>query len=183
MNPIIVCFSGRIAIGKTSVSRALAERLDCPWTGFGDYVRAIATKRGLDSESRDVLQDTGASLIAEQGFRLFCSNVVAAANWSGDCPLIIDGIRHIEALQTIKELLAPSQVVLVHLAVESEEALYDRTMLRGIEFAERVTWETHSTERQVLSTLPEKADLIVSADLPLPDVVERVVGFVIDVQS
>lgn len=178
MNPIVVCFSGRISIGKTSVSKALAQRLNCPWTGFGDYVRTIAAKRGLDPECRDVLQALGALLIEEQGFQSFCREVLAAANWPGDRPLIVDGIRHVEALEAIKQLLASTHVLLVHLAIESETALRDRTVQRGLEFGKRATWEAHSTERQVLSTLPEYADLIISADLPLPDILQRVIEFI-----
>lgn len=177
MTPVVVCFSGRIAIGKTSVSKALAQELNCPWSGFGDYVRSVAARRGLDTEDRDQLQMLGESLIRENGFDWLCSEVIAAAKWAGDCPLVIDGIRHAEAFETIRRLLSSHKSVLVHLAIESEEILRARSAERGIDLARRAKWETHSTEQQVVSTLPGVADLVVPTNLPLNEIKARIVSF------
>jgi hypothetical protein len=177
MSPIVICFSGRIAIGKTSASKALAEELGCPWTGFGDYVRGLAIKRGLNPEDRDQLQNLGESIIKEHGFEWFCKEVIAAANWLGDCPLVLDGIRHVEAFQTIGRLLPSYRTVLIHLMIDSEEALHVRFAERGMGSEKRAKWETHSTERQVLSTLPTIANLVVSADLTLNEITAQLMGF------
>lgn len=177
MTPIVVCFSGRIAIGKTSVSKALAEELKCPWTGFGDYVRRVAIKRGLNAEDRNQLQALGESLIQEHGFEWFCKEVIAAANWASDLPLVVDGIRHVEAFQTIRRLLPSHRIVLIHLTLDSEELLGERARERGMESTRRAAWETHSTEQQVLFTLPNLADLTVSAGLPLREITTRIVCF------
>jgi hypothetical protein len=177
MSPIVVCFSGRIAIGKTSASKALAEKLSCPWAGFGDYVRAVAVKRGLNPEDRDQLQNLGESIIRAHGFDWFCKEVIAAANWSGDCPLVVDGIRHVEAFQTIGRLLPSHRTVLIHLKIDSEEALGARFAERGVGFEKRAKWESHSTERQVLSTLPTIANLVVSADLTLDEITAQIISF------
>jgi cytidylate kinase len=178
MISIVICFSGRIAIGKTSVSKALAKELNCPWTGFGDYLRAVATKRGLNAEDRDQLQRLGESTIQEHGFEWFCKEVIAAANWMGDSPLVIDGIRHVEAFQTVARLLASHKSVLIHLAIDSEETLRSRAVQRGIDLPRRAAWETHSTEQQVLGMLPSIADLIVPADLPLDEITTRILSYV-----
>lgn len=177
MTTIVVCFSGRIAIGKTSISKELARQLNCPWTGFGDYVRVEATKRGLNPQNRDQLQGLGESLIKEHGFEWLCREVVAAANWAGDRPLVVDGIRHVQAFQTIRRLLPSHRTVLIHLKLDSEEALGARARERGMESAQRAAWETHSTEQQVLSTLPNLADLTVSAGLPLQEITTRIIRF------
>jgi hypothetical protein len=177
MNPIVVCFSGRIAIGKTSASKALAEKLSCPWTGFGDYVRGVAIRRRLNPEDRDQLQSLGESIIKEHGFDWFCKEVIAAANWSGDRPLVVDGIRHEEAFRTIGRLLPTHRTVLIHLSVDSDEALRTRSAERGIGSENRAKWEAHSTERQVLSTLPAIANLVISANLALDEITAQIIGF------
>ncbi len=177
MTPIVICFSGRIAIGKTSVSKVLAQELNCSWSGFGDYVRTVASGRGLNTEDRDQLQMLGESLIREYGFQWFCKEVIAAANWAGDCPLVIDGIRHAEAFQTIARLLAPRKTVLIHLTIDSEDALQARAKERGIDLARRTKWEAHSTEQEVLSTLPGIANLVVSTNLTLDEIKARIVSF------
>lgn len=180
MTPIVVCFSGRIAIGKTSVSKTLAQELNCPWSGFGDYVRTVAMRRGLNSEDRDQLQMVGESLIREHGFQWFCKEVINAANWTGDCPLVIDGIRHAEAFQTVARLVAPHKTVLIHLTIESEDALQARTKERGLDSARRAKWEAHSTEQQVLSTLPGIANLVVPTNLTLDEIKVRIVHFLME---
>lgn len=177
MSPIVVCFSGRIAIGKTSASKALAEKLSCPWTGFGDYVRGVAIRLGLDPEDRDQLQRLGESIIKEHGFDWFCKEVIAAAKWSGDRPLVVDGIRHVEAFRTIGRLLPSHRTVLIHLTIDNEEALRARLAERGIGSEKRAKWETHSTEQQVLSTLPAIAGLVVSANLALDEITAQIMGF------
>lgn len=176
MTPIAICFSGRIAIGKTSVSKALAEELRCPWTGFGSYIRRVALTRAIDVEDRDQLQELGELLIQEHGFEWLCREVIAAAHWTGDRPLVIDGIRHAEAFQTIARLLSPHRVVLIHLTID-EEMLRERSKERGLEPGKRATWESHSTEQQVISTLPNIADLTVDANMPLDEITRRITGF------
>jgi len=178
MTSIVVCFSGRIGIGKTSASKALAERLNCPWTGFGDYIRSVATNRGLNPDDRDEMQELGASLIDEHGFEWLCGHVIAAARWPGDCPLVVDGIRHAEAFQTIRRLLPSHRTVLILLMTDSEEALGARLTERGIDPALRAKWEAHSTETQVLSNLPMIANLVVSANLPVDKVTAQIMSFI-----
>lgn len=183
MTPIVICFSGRIAIGKTSVSKAIAEELNCPWTGFGDYVRSVAIREGLNAEDRDQLQALGESLIQRHGFQWLCSEVISRANWTRDCPLVIDGIRHAEAIQAIGQLLPSHKTALVHLTIDSEEALRARTTERGIDLGRRAKWETHSTEQQVLSTLPGIANLVVPAHLELEEITARIKSFLATLDS
>ena len=90
----VICFSGRIGSGKTSVSRAVAHTLGAAWTGFGDFVRASASAAGLDSSSREVLQELGAKLIRQHGVAWLSVQVIARARWDGQRALVIDGVRH-----------------------------------------------------------------------------------------
>ena len=43
---LLVCFSGKIGSGKTSISCAVARWLECGRTSFGDYLRDEVARRG-----------------------------------------------------------------------------------------------------------------------------------------
>lgn len=165
----VICFSGRIGSGKTSVSRSVADRLGASWTGFGDFVRATAAGLGSDPSSREILQDLGARLIRENGIAWLCSQVIARASWDEQRALVIDGVRHIQVLEEIIHQVAGHPTVLVHLAFEGARP--------GLDAEARQRAEQHSTERDVLDALPSKADLVVSADAPLEAVVDAVLNF------
>lgn len=177
MNQLVACFAGRIAIGKTSVSRELARTLSASWTGFGDYVREITIARGFGPDDRDKLQEIGASLIEEHGFDWFCREVIERAQWNEDRPLVVDGIRHAEAFHSIARLLPCHKAVLIYLTVDNDEILHQRSSKRGVELTNRERWESHSTERQVLLTLPAMADLTLSANQCLDKIVKHIVTF------
>lgn len=172
MNSAVICFSGRIGSGKTSVSRPVADRLGASWTGFGDFVRATAAESGLDPSSRVVLQDLGAKLIRENGIGWLCSQVIARATWDGKRALVIDGVRHVPVFEEIIRQAAGHATVLIYLAFDGS-----RQGSSGLDTEARQRVEQHSTERDVLDALPLRADLVVSADAPLESVVEDVLNF------
>jgi dephospho-CoA kinase len=152
--------SGRIGSGKTSLAVVLAERLNCPRASFGDYVRSVARDRGLDASRRDVLQEVGDDLIAA-GWDSFCAAVLRNAGFTTGS-VVVDGIRHADAAQTMRRLLAPTPWKLV--AVESEEAIRrSRLAARGIDDARTTQADAHPNEGEVASVMAS-ADLVVSSD-------------------
>ncbi len=173
MTSQVICFSGRIGSGKTSVSRAVGSALGAAWTGFGDFVRAIAAEQGFDATSRDVLQELGAKLIDEHGNPWLCAQVIARAEWDRKRALVIDGVRHEEVLDEIIKQVAGHPTMLVHLAFEGSRQSPD-----ALDTESRRRAEQHSTERDVLDILPSRADIVVSVDAPLESVVEAVLNFV-----
>lgn len=167
MPKLVIGFSGRIGSGKTTLSRKLARQLGWLWTGFGDYVRAVARSRGLDTQSRQVLQSVGAEIIADKGLRNFCQEVLSWAGWLPGDAIVIDGIRFGKAIEHISECVAPMRFVLVHLKL-GDQTQAQRIAGRGAEdLSGLLQAETHFTEREVLDELPRHADLILEAELPL----------------
>jgi dephospho-CoA kinase len=148
VTPVLaVGLSGRIGSGKTSLATALAERLQCPRASFGDYVRSVASGRGLDAEDRSVLQDLGGSVV-------------------------VDGIRHAQAADTMRALLAPTPWRLV--AVDSEnEVRLSRLAARGVVGAGARTADTHPNETQVGAVM-DSADFVVSGNSTVEDAVNAV---------
>jgi cytidylate kinase len=157
-----VAIAGRIAAGKSSVSSELASRLGWKRASFGDFVRSVAAQRGLEP-SREVLQKVGEELEAVDS-AAFCKDVLTFASWNMGDPVVIDGIRHVRILEDLKKIVAPQRLLFVYLDAE------DTT--RKARFAHRESTnaealaaaESHSTELDVISKLPDLADLRLSND-------------------
>ncbi len=170
MESMILAFAGGIGSGKTTVSTKVSERLGWPRASFGDYVKHVATTRGLD-HSRDTLQTVGESLVSE-GWVEFCNNVLKRANWRHGQDLVIDGIRHVKAFETIKQIASPSKVLLFYIVLDSsarEKRLSDDR--RGKVLHKH---ELHSTEVEVHTALPQIADFCLDGTMDAETLVNSV---------
>lgn len=174
----VVAFSGRIAIGKSSIANSLAENRGAESASFGALVRELAASRGLDASDRHVLQDLGEGLIAEHGYGWLCEELLRRSHWRRECDLLVDGVRHVEVLSQLRILVAPIRLIHVHLSLDSEELLYDRSQQRGLSNADRAKYEQHSTEKDVLDGLPQRADLLLSAANPVELLVQEINQFI-----
>ncbi len=172
MRPVVLGFSGEIASGKSHISSAMAQTLKAPRASFGDYVRLEAQRRGLTA-SREILQDVGAQLISE-GWEKFCQSVISSTSWQPSQNLVIDGVRHIEAISTIRSLIQP--MVLFHIFVEVDDSIREKRLLtKGIINKEQLAkLESHSTEVQVKTRLRSIADLIVDGSREEKDLVQEI---------
>ena len=127
--------------------------------------------------SREVLQYLGASLI-EKGVDDFCRAVLAHYGWNAGEPLIIDGIRHAEVVESLRKLVAPLELRVVFLDVQDEDRLKRLTILdaRMAEHLELV--EGHTTEQQVKDLLPQLADLRLPGDRPVSELVSTLINWI-----
>ena len=172
MKTILICFAGRIASGKTTLSRAVAETLEWPWAGFGDYIRMEARRKGLD-ESRGVLQNIGESLMEDPDD--FCRLLLQQVSWEPGRHIVIDGIRHVRILDSMRRVTATSKVLLVFVETK-EQVLKRRLAARNAPEGDGLSdFEMHSTEREVIKNLPAAADLIVDGSKPVDILVQDIV--------
>ncbi|MCL7451691.1 MAG: AAA family ATPase, partial [Anaerolineae bacterium] len=128
MNTFVLAFSGSIGSGKTTITEAVAKSLGWKLASFGRVVRKEARQRGLDPESRETLQLLGSELI-EEGWEGFCQAVLVDAGWKQGEGLLVDGIRHIEALEMLRILVQPLRLFLIHVHVKAcmrEKRLFNR---------------------------------------------------------
>jgi dephospho-CoA kinase len=158
MKPCVLAFSGQIASGKTTIAKSASKVLEWKYASFGDFVRAEAVLRGKNPESREDLQETGNKLIGH-GWELFCKAVLECANWKPGEGLVIDGIRHVEGLQVIREIVAPLNIYLIYIAVD-EEIRNRRLASKNIQQEKLLQIEHHDTETQVPNTLLSLADTV-----------------------
>lgn len=179
MKHAAIAFAGAVGAGKSSVSTRVAETLAWARVSFGDFVRAEARRRGLDAESRTVLQALGEQLI-ESGWDGFCHSVLTQGNWLPGRPIVIDGIRHVRAVETLRELVAPLPFYLILLEA-SEPVRVARIRDRGFQADDQGTQKLretqHSTEAEVTSLLPAVADHRVRADGNINDTVKDVLDW------
>ncbi len=174
---ITVAFAGPMGSGKSVVSERVAQVLGWPRVSFGNYVKSVAVSLGYD-DSRETLQELGSRLIIEKGWEQFCTEVIAQNQSQMGEGLIIDGIRHSEAINTIRKIMAPSKVYLAHLTLNQRDR-ENRLLSRDFVNKESLLkFEEHSTEEQVKTLLPHLADVILSNSNTLNDVVEEAVAWI-----
>lgn len=173
----VLSFTAPIEAGKTTISTGVAIRLVVPRVGFGDYLRGLARDRGLEM-TREVLQDLGDELISHD-VRAFCEDVLRQQPWQPGRPLIIDGVRHIEVLDALSEMLSPAKVYLIYINVDrtTQVKRLRNDTLRHQKSLEEL--ERHPTELQVRSKLPDRASLVLDGTKPPEELIQKVIEFLI----
>jgi dephospho-CoA kinase len=164
----VICLSGGIASGKTTVAQALAERFpSVAVRSFGDVVRNQARSQGKVLD-RATLQAVGLSLV-QAGWRSFVDALLE------DVPqpvgvLIVEGIRHFEAVEELRRRRLGDRFLTVYLKVDpvvQDQRLRERDELPS------------SRGHAVESSLPEveaRAELVVDGALQLTEIEERILS-------
>lgn len=168
----VLALSAPIKTGKSFVGKPFAKKSGWDYVSFGNYVRLITEQRGLPAQ-REVWQEVGEELIRHD-LEAFCRGVLAQApNWKPGKPLLIDGVRHVEVNNLLREIVAPSKYILAWLAVDEETRIERliREEVDEIDAIQRI--ESHSTENQVKTVLPYIADYIIDGSVPLPELIEK----------
>ena len=167
MKTCILAFSGSIGSGKTTISKETSRVLHWSYGSFGDYIRKEALQRGVNPESREVLQEIGSELI-NQGWKEFCEAVLMDSGWEKGSGLVLDGIRHHEGLETIRGIVYPLPTFLIYVRV-SENVRKRRLIDKKINLEHLGAIEQHSTEQQVKTNLKRYANLVLDSSRPLND--------------
>jgi dephospho-CoA kinase len=175
MEPIVIGVAGGIGSGKTEFARVLATRIDARSVSFGDFVRSKAAERGLEN-TRESLQELGERLIAEMGWEAFATSVITP--WDRTGHLVVDGVRHVDAVLAVRAAVMPAPFRLVYLDVDVDTRKM-RLTERPSDARDLSKWDAHPTEREVHSTLQSMADLVLDARLApevLVDTATRLLG-------
>ena len=176
MKSFVLGFSGKIGTGKTAVSECVAQQLGFPRVSFGNYVRSIAQRRGLEN-SRETLQDIGESLV-ENDCQHFCWSVLNQIDWIPGQNLVVDGIRHLKVLNEIRKIVLPSELSLIYIQVD-EAIRFSRLKNRPSDDLDHLAQiEKHSTEEQIKNLLHERADLVVNGNCELNRIIEVILKWV-----
>lgn len=177
MFPLAIGLAGRIGSGKSTIVRQLSHRLDGVSASFGDYVRAEARSRGL-AGSREELQGLGDLLISEYGWDLFCRKVLLHCGWDPGSAVVIDGVRHVEVVASLRRLVAPSRFVLVYVTIDERVRATRLPHDLASDLARLTGVDSHSTEVQVTEGLLSAADLVVDGQESPEEIVETIATWI-----
>lgn len=164
---VLLCFSGQIGSGKSSVSTAAAEALGWPRTGFGDYLRAEVRRSGGDP-SREQLQNLGQFRV-DADPAAFCRDVLAFGGFTPGMNFVVDGIRHVDVLTILRNLAAPSVARLVFL--QAGDANRAARVEKRSDCDDLARAQRHRVEAELCDALPQRADAIIDAERPFDEVV------------
>lgn len=173
---IAIAFAGPIASGKSTLSASVSDTFGWPLASFGDFVRRVAEACGLD-QSRKSLQFVGDALV-NHACRAFCEAVLRVAGWRPGVDLVVEGIRHLEALETLESIVLPSRLYLVYVSLGDAER---RERLRARRAADSLSieeLERHPTEEQVKTILFNRADFVLDNDRPEEVVATEIVEWI-----
>jgi dephospho-CoA kinase len=175
MKPAILTFSGPIASGKSALSIKLAQTFHWSRISFGDYVRSVADARKTP-KTREVLQAIGTELVTSD-LEGFCNAVLKQVNWQHGQPLIIDGIRHINVLETLQKLVAPMKLYLIFITID-EVVQANRLVERELnELLALQALELDATEQQVGTYLRDIADFVVDGSRPIEEATQNITNW------
>ena len=175
---IVLAFAGKIGSGKTTITKALADALGCSRTGFGDYVRQVVATRGLP-QTRANLQIVGTELL-EEDLHGFCRAVLFNCGWSPGETLVIDGLRHAETIDPIRDLVSPVPLRIIFVDVEEKVRLERLIGRADRDDQPAAQMDAHSSEQQVNSNLRERADLIIQGTDPVQDNIRKILDWIGD---
>ena len=139
----LIALCGSSKSGKTTIAVRVAEELHCRVASFGAFVRKEARKKGLTNPTRRQLQDIGDHL-ATRDMQGFCKAVLDDTGFEPGSPLVIDGIRHTEAVEAIQKLIPDQVLKLVYL----ETDLSTRAKRAGLTAEEMKCVDSHQVESQ-----------------------------------
>jgi dephospho-CoA kinase len=162
----LICIGGGIASGKTTTAEALQASLPgSARLAFGEVVRRRVLGEGREP-TRQNLQDTGLQLIAE-GWPSFIDELLRYVEGEPEF-LIVEGVRHQEAVNALHDRLPTRELLLVYLEVDC-----DQRRQRLAHIGEANDTLDHDVERDV-SALRTTADLVVTTEQPTDELVQLV---------
>ena len=177
---VVIILSGAIGSRRSELANKLAARLGWPKVKFSDYIRQRIQESGENPDDRLLLQQYGQRLV-QNHLTEFVEGVLALApaNWTETGNLIVDGLRHVEVLLTLRRLArekANSDVIYVHVRpdpLEREVGARDR----GIPEQDMYRYDRALSEAQMNRILPAYADFEVDGalgpNLNLQDIEEK----------
>jgi cytidylate kinase len=173
---VLIAFSGKIGTGKSSISKAVATKLGWPWVSFGEYVRQIAAKQGLEP-TRLTWQTVGeALLLADE--QAFCKAVLEQAPY-GFSNIVVDGVRHKTVLESLQKIMLPGRLLHIHLLVD-EVTRVERILQRegNLGLTELNRADLHPTEQQVAENFISSANAVLNSSLPPEQLIDEVIALV-----
>lgn len=178
---LVITLSGGIGSRRSDLAEKLEGQLAFPRVKFSDFIRQRITDAGEDANNRLLLQQYGQRLVQYQLEEFVRGTLAMAPGWEQAGHLIVDGLRHVEVLLTLRRLVQDvgSSLFYVHVKadpLEREAGARDR----GIQEQDMFRYDHALSEAQMNRILPAYADLEVDGTLGvglnLQDIQEKLRG-------
>jgi len=154
----VILLAGPKGSGKTTSANTLAHSLGAVLLSFGSYVRSEAAGRGLPDSPR-VLADLGETLLHETGADAFVDGAICFSGWSGNTPLVVDGLRHMVVLHALKRRFPHAKLIYLD---ASPTLRHGRLRIRdGSSAHDSIALRDHATEADA-RPLREAADKVLT---------------------
>jgi dephospho-CoA kinase len=154
----VIGLAGPIGAGKSVVADELAAMYGGARRSFGGVVRRRADAAGRSTD-RDSLQKLGDEIIATDGWKAFCLEVLGAPPFGG--VVVVDGIRHEGAIDALAAIVGRGRLRVVFVDAPQEERLARLITRDGISEAEFDVAEAHPNERE-LPLVRDRCDVAIS---------------------
>ena len=177
MKTVVAALAGPPGSGTAALGARMASILNWPFASFGSYVRAQAASRRLLGTRKD-LQDTGLEL--KDDAEGFCRAVIAQSFWRPGQPLVVDGLRHPQILESWRRLFYPIEVIGIFVEANGsvrEERLRKRGEIHpgGI-----IAVDEHPVEKEI-EELRQLSQIIFDGALPEASLVNQLLEYLLEV--
>jgi len=177
-----IAFTGLPGSGK-SEAVAVAREMGLSVVNMGDAVRAEARQRGLP-QTDEYLGQVATEMRQQQGMDVWTHYILEHVEQKVRNPVIIDGIRNIEEIETFRQNIDKFILVAIHASPQSR---YQHLMQRGRSddsISEQALRRRDQRELGWgLGTVIAMADAVIVNEATLDEFREKVRQFVRDVLS
>ncbi len=135
---MIIAAVGKNASGKDYFLDVISEKFNIPVISFGDCVRELATKDGLE-HTRPNLQHTSEKYMTAFGQDFFPNMMIEKIKNMGTDTVLVSGIRPPSDVETFRKEFG-DKFFLVAIVLENDRVRYERMRARG-SARDNVTYE------------------------------------------
>jgi dephospho-CoA kinase len=155
---LVIVMVGKIASGKSTISKILAEKLKISYLSIGEFFREELRKRKVQA-SRQNLQKLGKELFLKYGVERILGEILKKVKIVNNA-CIIDGIRYPEAIKILKDIYE-SKCITIFLDYPATTRKRRYLKEKRIGTKEWKLIDNAFTESHILA-IKDSADLIIS---------------------
>ena len=165
---LVITLSGTFGSRRSELAEKLEARLGFPRVKFSDFIKARIADDGENGADR-VLQQQYGQRFVQDDLDWFVEGVLnMAPGWTTAGNLIVDGLRHVEVLLTLRQKVQEAHSQLFYIHVQADPLRRETAALdRGINEQDMYRYDRALSEAQMNRILPAYADLQVDGALGL----------------
>ena len=163
---LVITLSGSFGSRRSELAERLEHRLGFPRVKFSDVIKARIIDDGENGDDRVLQQQYGQRFVQDDLSWFVESVLEMAPAWKDAGNLIVDGLRHVEVLLTLRQKVQEAGANLFYIHVQADPLRRETAALdRGINEQDMYRYDRALSEAQMNRILPAYADLQVDGAL------------------